>query len=454
MTMMNQLELEKEKSVFYLRFNENHGADGKFASGGGSGGSSGSNGEKIKQLEEQMSKLSRFGEGGKKRKELQKQIDELKAEDKKPDVPKENKPEKSESPVKTEQIKQPQKQGNPVTKEKEEQYEIIKKANPMTDEQHTGIRDPSDIKSAEEAFKTDVNDDEDFLYPDFTPADAQKALDTGKITVYSSKPIEQGGFISPSKQMAQDYAGGGKVYSKEVGVNDIAWIDSNEGQMAKRSGAIMNKGLERRAYEFDVIAEKTEKGAVITGRPIVYDSRTNIGLFDEIIESKALANTDLTDVRFLVNHDISKIPLARSRRNNGNSTMKLIPDDKGLSIEVQLDVENNSEARSLYSAVKRGDISGMSFLFSVPKGGDTWENFDSDHPTRRVRSIGSVVEVSAVTFPAYEATEIQARSKEALENAKLALDSAKRSQQQLLENKSKSDLELAKVKFEALLKVR
>ena len=77
------------------------------------------------------------------------------------------------------------------------------------------------------------------------------------------------------------------------------------------------KELEQRSYSFEVRAEETERGKVITGRPIVYNSRTDIGPFDEIIESGALDNADLTDVRFLVNHDLSRIPLARSRRNNG-----------------------------------------------------------------------------------------------------------------------------------------
>lgn len=183
--------------------------------------------------------------------------------------------------------------------------------------------------------------------------------------------------------------------------------------------------LERRAYNFDVTAETNEKGSIITGRPIVYNSRTNLGLFDEVIESGALNMADLTDVRFLVNHDVSKIPLARSRRNNGNSTMQLSVDEMGLGISVQLDTENNAEARALYSAVQRGDITGMSFLFGVPKGGDDWENLDTEHPTRHIRSISTVVEVSAVTFPAYEATEINARSKEALENARSALENAR-----------------------------
>lgn len=182
--------------------------------------------------------------------------------------------------------------------------------------------------------------------------------------------------------------------------------------------------LEQRSYSFDVQAEETESGNIITGRPIVYNSRTNIGPFDEIIDPGALDGADLTDVRFLVNHDTSKIPLARSRRNNGNSTMKLSVDSFGMNIDrIDLDIENNMDARALHSAVKRGDVSGMSFMFSVDD--EAWENLESDHPTRHIRKIGSVVEVSAVTFPAYESTEINARSKEALDNARSALDKAR-----------------------------
>ena len=204
------------------------------------------------------------------------------------------------------------------------------------------------------------------------------------------------------------------------------------------------KPLEQRSYSFEVRAESGEKGNLITGRPIVYESKTDLGWFDEIIERGALDGADLTDVRFLVNHDISKIPLARSRRNNGNSTMQLSPDYEGMAIEVQLDTENNSEARSLYSAVQRGDITGMSFMFSIDD--EEWSDLESEHPTRHVRKIGSVVEVSAVTFPAYESTEINARSKEALESARLALEKAKEERGQSVET-DLNELELEKAKF-------
>lgn len=194
--------------------------------------------------------------------------------------------------------------------------------------------------------------------------------------------------------------------------------------MKKNEKAQSKPELERRSYVFEVRAENGEGGNIITGRPIVYDSKTDIGgWFEEVIDRGALDNTDLTDVRLLVNHDTRKIPLARSRRNNGNSTMQLSVNDFGMDIRAILDCENNPEAAALYSAVARGDISGMSFLFSVDS--ERWDNLESDYPTRHILSIGSVVEVSAVTFPAYDATEISARSKETLESARSALDNAR-----------------------------
>lgn len=185
----------------------------------------------------------------------------------------------------------------------------------------------------------------------------------------------------------------------------------------------MNKEI--RAFDFEVRAEESERGKTLTGQPIVYDERTNLGWYDEIIDNNALAETDLRDVRFLVNHNTDMIPLARSRNNNANSTMQMeVIEGKGMTIRVDLDTENNAEAKSLYSAVERGDLSGMSFMFIVD--GDSWEDIDTDHPVRHIRSIRQVLEVSAVTFPAYEATSIQARGlSDALESARASLESAK-----------------------------
>lgn len=200
------------------------------------------------------------------------------------------------------------------------------------------------------------------------------------------------------------------------------------------------KPLEQRQYRFEIRAEESETGSIITGRPIVYEKKTDLGYFDEIIHRGALDKADLTDVRFLVNHDISKIPLARSRKNTENSTMQLTVDKEGMKIRVTLDTENNTEARNLYSAVKRGDISGMSFMFGIDA--EEWENLDSEHPTRHINTISTVVEVSAVTFPAYEATEIDARDKGALDNVRQAVETARQSRRSV----ETDELELEKLK--------
>lgn len=187
-----------------------------------------------------------------------------------------------------------------------------------------------------------------------------------------------------------------------------------------------------RFFEFEVRAENTEEhGNHLVGRPIVFESETDIGgYYREIIDRNALTNADLRDVRFLVGHNTSMIPLARSRRNNANSTMQMEIDAQGMAIRVDLDTENNAEARALYSATKRGDISGMSFMFMVD--GEEWEELESDYPTRRITSISRVMEVSAVAFPAYEDSSLEARAEaEALDNARATLEKVKAEQRDL-----------------------
>ena len=187
----------------------------------------------------------------------------------------------------------------------------------------------------------------------------------------------------------------------------------------------MKSNKEIRAFNFEVRAEENEDhGHFLTGRPIVYEEWTDLGWYDEMIAAGALDEADLKDVRFLINHNTDMIPLARSRNNNKNSTMQLIPDFQGLTIRVDLDVENNAEAKSLYSAVQRGDITGMSFMFTVD--GDRWDELESDHPKRIIEKLGKIFELSAVTFPAYESTSISARGlSDALENARTSLENAK-----------------------------
>lgn len=197
------------------------------------------------------------------------------------------------------------------------------------------------------------------------------------------------------------------------------------------------KNKEIRAFNFEVRAEQNEEhGHFLAGTPIVFNSRTDLGWYDEIISAGALDDADLRDVRFLINHNTDMIPLARSRNNNERSTMQLQVTDDGMNIRVDLDVDNNAEAKSLYSAVERGDLDGMSFMFTVDR--DVWDDPESDHPTRTIEKLGKVFEVSAVTFPAYQATTISARGLgEALESAKSSLESAKAERKAIEAHKQK-----------------
>lgn len=127
---------------------------------------------------------------------------------------------------------------NSITAEKDvkqKQLEIIQETNPMWDEYHTGIRTVDDILTWEEVLKLDDEREGQFVWGDFSRAEAEQALKDGTITVYSSYPIKNGVFVSTSQIQAQEYAGGknGKVYSKIIPLTDVAWINGDEGQYAK-----------------------------------------------------------------------------------------------------------------------------------------------------------------------------------------------------------------------------
>lgn len=192
------------------------------------------------------------------------------------------------------------------------------------------------------------------------------------------------------------------------------------------------KDKEIRSYTFNIRAFENEQyGHYIEGLAVVYELPADLGDFTEIIRQGALNGTDLKDVKFLVNHDTNMIPLARSRNNNQNSTMQLSINPEGLKIRVNLDIENNAQAAALYSAVQRGDIDQMSFMFIITD--EEWQDLDTDHPTRVILSIGKVFEVSAVTFPAYEQTTLSARNQNSvLESARKSLESERKQRRNAL----------------------
>ena len=192
--------------------------------------------------------------------------------------------------------------------------------------------------------------------------------------------------------------------------------------MAKKTAPL--GALDTRLYPVELQTRTDGETGTIRGIPIVFNSRTDLGYFDELIDPHALDDADLSDVRLCLNHDTSFV-YARSRRQNPNSTMRLSIQADGLHMEADLATGKSARAADLFTAIERGDISGMSFMFRID--GEEWENLETDHPLRRITKISYVAEVSAVTFPAYDETsvEVNARSKDALESARAAVETAK-----------------------------
>ena len=115
---------------------------------------------------------------------------------------------------------------------KEQQMQVIQESNPAQDDYHTWIRSAEEIKTLQEAITDPEWAEYDEFNPDYSRAMAEEALESGEIEVFSSYPIEAGGFVTPSRMEAESYAGDGRVYSRRVPVTDVAWIDPTQGQYA------------------------------------------------------------------------------------------------------------------------------------------------------------------------------------------------------------------------------
>ena len=122
---------------------------------------------------------------------------------------------------------------NSIENVKKKQLEIIQKTNPSPNEYSTWVRTVEDIKTLAETLEDDEWADYDEFNPDLTKDDIKEAIERGTITVYSSHPIENGVFVSPSRMEAESYSGTGEVYEKTVDIRDVAWIDPTQGMYAK-----------------------------------------------------------------------------------------------------------------------------------------------------------------------------------------------------------------------------
>lgn len=160
---------------------------------------------------------------------------------------------------------------------------------------------------------------------------------------------------------------------------------------------------------FDITGLKTRDGIegesnVISGYAAVFNSKTIIGdWFEEIINPGAFSKTIASgDVRALFNHDWGNV-LGRTK----SGTLKLEEDERGLKFEVEL--PNTTVARDLAESMKRGDINQCSFGFYPTE--ETWDY--STEPALRTINEVELFEVSVVSLPAYDDTEVSlVRSKE------------------------------------------
>ena len=149
--------------------------------------------------------------------------------------------------------------------------------------------------------------------------------------------------------------------------------------------------------------EQTTEPPKIEGYASVFNESADLGAFTETIDERAFAEVMSDDVRMLFNHD-ANYPLARSR--NGEGTLQMSVDERGLYFSFP--VGPQSYAQDLHKSIQRGDVDQASFAFTVEE--DEWEEREDGTIHRHITRIGSLVDLSVVTYPAYAATEVVARS--------------------------------------------
>jgi uncharacterized protein len=145
---------------------------------------------------------------------------------------------------------------------------------------------------------------------------------------------------------------------------------------------------------------QAENGTTLYGYAALFDSPSEPMPFIEYVKRGAFSKTlnDGADVRLLIDHE--GVPLARTK----SGTMRLMEDERGLAVEADLDPMNPDAARVI-SAMKRGDLSQMSFAFRTIQ-----DKFSDDRMVRELREV-QLYDVSVVTFPAYEQTVAEIRSR-------------------------------------------
>jgi len=161
----------------------------------------------------------------------------------------------------------------------------------------------------------------------------------------------------------------------------------------------MEKKIKEKRY-VEIRAVDDSEEMIVEGYAAVFDSVTDLGWINEVIDKDAFNECNMSDVCMKYNHEDSMLILARTR----NKSLQLTVDDKGLKVRAKLiDTQNN---RDIYKMIQAKLLDKMSFAFSVGK-----QSMDYDTDTRRILRIDKLYDVSIVDVPAYDNTEIYARSK-------------------------------------------
>ncbi len=173
----------------------------------------------------------------------------------------------------------------------------------------------------------------------------------------------------------------------------------------------------------DVKFEETAGKMTLEGYAIVFDKETLIGNeehgFTEVIDRKALQETQMKDVPMKYNHMDSFLIIARTK----NQSLKLSVDDVGLKVHAELlDTQSNQD---IYKMVRSGLLDKMSFAFTVDE--QVW-NRDGKIPKRVITKIARLYDVSVVDTPAYDSTSIYARSLESMDVELKAMELAEQAQ--------------------------
>ena len=171
---------------------------------------------------------------------------------------------------------------------------------------------------------------------------------------------------------------------------------------------------ERRGFQTELRAHEDGDKRTISGLAAVFNSITDLGWFTEEIAPGAFRDVMDDDVRALFNHDPDHI-LGRT----GAGTLRLSEDKKGLRFEVDLN-QDDPDAMKLFSRVKRGDISGNSFSFTIDEADEELSTRDGRRH-RIITRVARLFDVGPVTFPAYDATVLTARC-QAWENEEVQED--------------------------------